>query len=85
MSRCGFMDTCDFRDRLRVSAPALAKEYDGAYCLANHEDCARHMVALRLGESRVPPDLFPFDRARAENTIEIMSRWIDKESPPDEP
>jgi len=46
--------------------PATANVMKKRYCLGDNSQCARFMVAQRLGRDKVPTDLFPnqYDKAK---------------------
>jgi methyl-accepting chemotaxis protein len=39
------------------------------YCLSNNLHCARYMVAMAVGEDRVPADLYPHEKDKAYTLI----------------
>jgi len=51
--------------------PATAELMKKRYCLGDNTECARFMVASRLGKEKVPIDLFPGQTDRA---MEILMK-----------
>jgi len=49
--------------------PAAAELLKKRYCLGDNSQCARFMVASRLGKERVPADLFPSQTDRAKEIL----------------
>lgn len=63
--RCELLGGCLFFNDEMDRMPKMADIYKRNYCLHDHSQCARFMVARSLGRSQVPADLFPNDRVRA--------------------
>ena len=47
----------------------LATMYKRKYCQDNYGDCARYMVAINVGREKVPSNMFPNMRDKAEEII----------------
>lgn len=50
--------------------PANAELTKMKYCQGEYTECARYMVFKALGKPRVPDDLFPREKERAEEIIQ---------------
>jgi len=63
---CPSLRICPFFNNKMKDMPAAAELLKKRYCLGDNSQCARFMVASKLGKERVPADLFPgqTDRAR---------------------
>jgi hypothetical protein len=66
---CEKLPTCIFFNDQMEGMPAVAELLKTQYCRGAFDQCARFMVAARLGGAKVPRDLFPNDTARAEKTL----------------
>ena len=67
---CDSVDNCCFyKDKLE-NMPDNADSLKENYCEGDNRNCARRIVVRRLGNKRVPKDLFPDQRNRA---IKIIS------------
>lgn len=47
----------------------LASIYKKKYCQGNFDGCARYMVATTVGKEKVPSNMFPNMREKAEEII----------------
>lgn len=63
---CPFLKTCIFFQDKMNNMSATANVMKKRYCLGDNSQCARFMVAQRLGRDKVPTDLFPnqYDKAK---------------------
>jgi hypothetical protein len=74
MNECGSLPTCVFFNEKMINMPANAEIMKDNYCRSKYEDCARYIVMKAIGKEKVPPDLFPSDRARAEQLVRPLGR-----------
>lgn len=69
MPECEFLNEClFFNDKLK-KMPAAADVMKKMYCLWHFTTCARYKVAMTLGKSAVPLDMFPGDKLRASEML----------------
>lgn len=69
--KCELLGSCTyFRDKM-ADLPAMAGLMRRKFCEGACNLCARHMVYVALGISRVPRDLDPYNTERAESMIEL--------------
>jgi len=68
---CPSLRTCPFFNNKMKDMPATAELMKKRYCLGDNTECARFMVASRLGKEKVPIDLFPGQTDRA---MEILMK-----------
>jgi len=45
--------------------PESIDEMKSSFCRGNNLNCARYMVANALGKEKMPPNLYPHEKARA--------------------
>ncbi len=69
MAECPRLAKCIFFNDKMAQMPALANMYKQSYCRCDFEDCARFVVAARLGPEKVPVNLYPNDREGAQKLI----------------
>jgi hypothetical protein len=48
-----------------VDMPACVDMYKQNFCRAEYKECARFIVAVKLGPDNIPNDLFPNQKERA--------------------
>lgn len=65
MAACPRLAECSLFCRTLSGMPTLADLYRRLYCQGAWGCCARLRVRELLGEGRVPPSLFPFEKDRA--------------------
>ena len=65
MSNCPFRRVCAFYRNEMEYMPGTAGLYRRKYCGTRSAGCARHMIYRAAGAQAVPPDLFPYQQARA--------------------
>jgi hypothetical protein len=56
---CKYRKTCAFFNNALENMPTIATMIKRRYCDGDYENCARYMVATRLGADRVPTSLYP--------------------------
>ncbi len=71
MAKCSLLAGCLFFNGKMQIDSGLGALYCQRYCLGDSSNCARYLVATKVGRERVPENLFPnmTDKAR-----EIISR-----------
>jgi hypothetical protein len=66
MTDCELLGKCPFfNDRLK-NMPTASDMMKRMYCQWRYKECARYKVAIVLGRKKVPTDLFPSDKEKAE-------------------
>jgi len=63
--KCEFSDKCMFYEDHISKMPVTAFFYKKQYCDQDAVNCARYMIAEKLGPEQVPRDLFPCQDVRA--------------------
>lgn len=71
MPECRLIGGCIFFNDKMADMPATAELYKNRYCREDSTQCARFRVCEALGREKVPGDLFPNQREKAE---EIMNK-----------
>jgi len=71
MPACPHRSSCALRLGTFAAMPSLADVYDRLYCRAAWSACARCAVMARLGEQRVPRNLFPDEGGRAAQILRL--------------
>lgn len=69
MAKCELIEKCIFFNDNMQNMPSTAATYKKIYCEQDYENCARHMIVKALGRGKVPEDLFPNQKERAESII----------------
>ena len=69
MADCELLEKCIFFHDKMENMPAMAEMYKTQYCKDNNVDCARFMVFKALGREKVPKDLFPNMKDKAQEII----------------
>ena len=59
MADCKFIERCIFFNDQMANMPEAADLLKRRYCQGTSDQCARFMIASRLGPAAVPRDLFP--------------------------
>jgi methyl-accepting chemotaxis protein len=65
MSECEKLSECPFFNDQLANMPAIAGMMKKKFCHGTKEECARYMVATKLGKEKVPAELFPNMKERA--------------------
>ena len=69
MTDCEFLKECPFfHDKLK-NMPTAADMMKKMYCKWHHTKCARYKIAITMGKSAVPNDMFPGDTLRADEIL----------------
>jgi len=66
---CPSLKVCPFFNHKMKDMPSAAELLKDRYCRGNYLNCARYMVASKLGKEKVPADLFPGQIDRAKEII----------------
>ena len=69
MEECPYLAGCIFFHDKMANRPATAELYKQSFCRGRPKDCARLIVREALGKDRVPADLFPNERPRAQQLV----------------
>jgi len=69
MGECELLSSCPFFLDKMTNMPATAEILKRRYCRKDNSKCARFMVFKKLGREKVPLDLFPNQRERAQEII----------------
>ncbi len=69
MADCELLEGCVFFNDKMVNMPATGELYKDKYCRENNLECARYMVFKALGREKVPLDLFPNMKEKAQEII----------------
>lgn len=59
MGECKLLEGCIFFNDEMKDMEGLAELYKNMYCLGDNSNCARFIVADKLGRENVPKDLYP--------------------------
>lgn len=72
MRVCEQIEECPFYNELMIEQPVMTGLYKVYYCLCeDHVKCARYMVRQALGDDRVPGNLYPNQKDKAQALIMI--------------
>jgi len=69
MAECKSLSTCPFFNDQMANMPGKTVMIKKKYCLGNNTQCARFIVAGKLGKENVPSDLYPDDLERADEIL----------------
>ena len=70
MAECPLLTRCPFfNGRLAHIPGRMAGIYSRRYCTGDSSQCAIYIVFMVLGEEKVPTDLFPSQKKRAQRII----------------
>jgi uncharacterized membrane protein YkvA (DUF1232 family) len=70
MAECECLPRCPFFNDKMTNMPIMADMTKKAYCMQDPSQCARYIVAAKLGREAVPADLFPNQCDRAGRILE---------------
>ena len=65
MSNCKFITTCPFFTGRMDDSKGLGAMYKKHYCLGSSKNCARYIIASKLGKEKMPANLYPHQKDRA--------------------
>ena len=67
MADCKLLEGCLFFNDKMPAESGLGAIYKKKYCQGDNSNCARYMVASKLGREKVPTNLYPnmVDKANA--------------------
>ena len=69
MADCELLEGCIFFNDKMADMPSTAEMFKNQFCRGNNIECARYMVFKALGREKVPPDLFPNMKEKAQEII----------------
>jgi hypothetical protein len=69
MADCELLEGCIFFNDKMADMPSTAEMFKNKYCREINTECARYMVFKALGKEKVPPDLFPNMKEKAQEVI----------------
>ena len=69
MADCELISGCIFFNDKMQDMPATAEIIKNTFCRDSSAPCARYMVFKAFGRERVPADLFPQQKERAEEIL----------------
>ena len=69
MVDCELLEKCVFFNDKMANMPATADMFKNKYCKSDNSACARYMVFKALGREKVPPNLFPNMKDKAQEVI----------------
>lgn len=69
MADCELLEGCVFFNDKMANMPSTAEMFKNQFCRESNIDCARFMVFKSLGREKVPPDLFPNMKDKAQEII----------------
>lgn len=67
--RCPLVGGCLFFNDKLAALPSTAELLKNRYCRGAFTECGRYIVREALGKDRVPLDLFPQNRQRADEIV----------------
>ncbi len=73
MDDCEFISRCCFFNDKMASNPQGVGMIKARYCHNSFVECARYRVMKGVGADKVPPDLYPYDEARASEILQGAS------------
>jgi len=73
MPDCEKLQTCIFFNGKMEEMPSFSEKIKKDYCKSNNTNCARYIVAVRLGKDKVPAGLFPHELSKAKKILEQNS------------
>ena len=69
MAECGLLPTFIFFNKRMANRPGVTELYKSNYCKGDNSACARYPAFKALRRGKVPADMFPNDRDRADRII----------------
>ncbi len=69
MKHCEFIEKCLFFNNKLKNMPKATDSLKAMYCKWNYAKCARYKIAVTLGPSAIPDDLFPGDIKQADELL----------------
>ena len=77
MQECECLPKCPFFNDKMKSKPATANLMKRKYCKGgDYSSCARFMIFRALGRDAVPSDLFPNQREKAAEILQLQSETL---------
>ncbi len=74
MEECPSLSACPFFNDKMANMPTKSIMIKKKYCLNDNTQCARYIVASRLGKEKVPLDLYPEELDRAEEILQAEEK-----------
>jgi hypothetical protein len=71
MADCELLESCIFFNDRMKNMPGTANILKTQYCRSDNSSCARYLVFRTLGRSKVPADLFPQQKEKADRIIAV--------------
>jgi len=69
MTDCEYLEKCPFFNDKLEKMPKASDMMKKIYCRWDYTRCARYSIAITMGKSKVPDDLFPGDNHRANEML----------------
>ena len=69
MADCELIATCIFFNNVMTDMPIMSGIMKDKYCRGDNNKCARYMIFKEVGREKVPSDLFPVEREKADKII----------------
>ena len=69
MKDCEYLEKCLFFNDKLENMPKASDVMKKMYCRWHHAKCARYAIAITLGKSAIPADMFPGDKRRANEML----------------
>jgi len=69
MADCELLQTCIFFNDKMKNMPGTANILKTQFCQSDNSSCARYMIFKALGREKVPMDLYPQQKEKAEKII----------------
>jgi len=70
MAHCEWIHECPFLANRHILIEAMREIYLSKYCQHEFHKCARYLVYKSLGPDKVPLNMFPNQRDRAQKIID---------------
>ena len=69
MADCELIATCIFFNNVMADMPVMSDIMKERYCRRDNSKCARYMIFKEVGREKVPSNMFPVEKDRAEKII----------------
>jgi len=69
MANCELIETCIFFNDMMTDMPVMTDIMKERYCRKDNSKCARYMIFQEVGREKVPSNMFPVEKERAEKII----------------
>lgn len=74
--QCEFTNDCVFFNDGMERMPSTTPLFKRMYCKGNRLNCARYMVAKRMGSGNIPSTLYPNNRQEAFKMLSACRKFI---------